>query len=68
MSERLRKALVHVRDANGEVVGTGFLVAGDKILTCSHVVAAALDPPQSPDKQLVGRVTVDVPLTPRHWA
>ena len=61
MSERLRKALVCVRNANGDAVGAGFLIAGGKILTCSHVIAEALDPPQSPDKQLVGRVTVGFP-------
>ena len=61
MSERLRKALVCVRNANGDAVGAGFLVADGKILTCSHVIAEALDPPQSPGKQLIGRVTVDFP-------
>lgn len=64
MSEHLRQAIVCVRNVSGDVVGTGFLVAHDKIVTCSHVVAAALDPPQDPRMQLTGRVAIDFPEFP----
>jgi hypothetical protein len=64
MSERLRKSVVCVRNASGDAIGTGFLVADRKIVTCSHVVAAALDPPQDPSIQLAGRVAVDFPEFP----
>lgn len=64
MSERLRKAVACVRNASGDAVGTGFLVADGKLVTCSHVVAAALDPPQDRSGHLVGRVAIDFPEFP----
>ncbi|MBY8874760.1 trypsin-like peptidase domain-containing protein [Micromonospora sp. PLK6-60] len=55
-------ALGRVRGRSGQVVGTAFLVAADLVLTCAHVVTAALgsgrydtDPPD-------GFVIVEFPL------
>ncbi len=49
--------------ANGDrVVGAGFLIAGDKVLTCAHVVTTALnlgEPPLTPPK---GELGLDFPL------
>ncbi len=36
-------SVVRIFTANGVVVGTGFLVGEDTILTCAHVIAAALE-------------------------
>src|SRR4051812_7846241 len=38
----LSPALVRIRDVAGAVVGAGFLVDGDLVCTCAHVVARAL--------------------------
>jgi tetratricopeptide (TPR) repeat protein len=76
MSEMIRAAIVRVRrDSNQQVVGVGFLVdAGKKtILTCAHVINAAIEDSENqvkprslisldfpfldPDKRLDARVT-----------
>ncbi|NEQ86728.1 MAG: serine protease, partial [Moorea sp. SIO2I5] len=42
MTVQLRAAIARIRQANGKVVGAGFLVSDQHILTCAHVVNAAL--------------------------
>lgn len=42
MSNREPVAVARIRDDAGRLVGTGFLVAPDLVLTCTHVVLAAL--------------------------
>ncbi|MER5262762.1 trypsin-like peptidase domain-containing protein [Actinosynnema sp. NPDC002837] len=41
MSVLLNQAVVRVRSADGGVVGAGFLVASDLVVTCAHVVGSA---------------------------
>jgi len=43
MPMQLEAAIVRVFTSNGDVVGTGFFVGEKTILTCAHVIAAALD-------------------------
>ncbi|MEV7866574.1 hypothetical protein AB0P17_10810 [Streptomyces sp. NPDC088124] len=59
----LEASQVRVYASDGEVAGAGFLVAGDVLCTCAHVVVRALglpgeDPEQPPD----GTVEFDFPL------
>ncbi len=42
MTNQLGAAIARIRQANGKVVGAGFLVSDKYILTCAHVVNAAL--------------------------
>src|SRR5579859_4168083 len=59
---QLEASIIRVFKADGEVVGTGFLVGETKVLTCAHVVATALGisdtQPQIPETQ----VYLDFPL------
>ncbi len=66
MQESLDASLVRIRTADGRIVGAGFLVGERQVLTCAHVVAAALgladDTPEKP--QAV--VSLDLPrVAPR---
>ncbi len=62
MTAQLRAAIARIRQANGRVVGAGFLVSDKYILTCAHVVNAALgkqlDAPDEPNQE----VCLDFPL------
>ncbi|WDZ82828.1 trypsin-like peptidase domain-containing protein [Micromonospora cathayae] len=53
-------ALVRLRGPSGRVVGTAFLVAADLVVTCAHVVAAALGHP-GPEPP-AGALTAEFPL------
>ncbi|MDJ0578598.1 trypsin-like peptidase domain-containing protein [Crocosphaera sp.] len=56
------EAIARIRRANDKVVGAGFLVSDKHILTCAHVVNAALGKPlnaiDEPDKE----ICLDFPL------
>src|SRR5437588_9238107 len=43
MSNPIESSSVRITAANDAVVGTGFLITENTILTCAHVVAAALN-------------------------
>ncbi|RLV04545.1 hypothetical protein CTZ27_11560 [Streptomyces griseocarneus] len=58
----LDAAVLRIRDARGDAVGLGFLVAADRALTCAHVVSAALGLPESAQPDASARITVDLPL------
>src|SRR6266568_9200606 len=62
MTDQLRASLVRFSTANGTVVGTGFLVAEKTLLSCAHVVAAALELPESPPEKPEAKVHLDFPL------
>lgn len=57
-------ACVRVRDAAGEVVGSGFLVGTDLVATCAHVVAAALRTDAYDVEPPAATVTIDFPTVP----
>jgi WD40 repeat protein len=58
----LDASLVRLRDADGRVVGAGFLVGAGEILTCAHVVARALGQSQASAAPPEAAVAVDFPL------
>ncbi|MFD8851962.1 trypsin-like peptidase domain-containing protein, partial [Streptomyces sp. NPDC059604] len=62
-SDALEASQARVYAGDGRVVGAGFLVAGDVLCTCAHVVARALGLPGTGPEEPPGRtVEVDFPL------
>jgi S1-C subfamily serine protease len=55
-------SLTRISHANGAVVGAGFLVSPQYVLTCAHVVAQALGIPQNAAEAPTGSVDLDFPL------
>jgi WD40 repeat protein len=62
MMLELDAALVRLRDQHGLVVGAGFLVGNQEVLTCAHVVARALGLPPDTQPPPDGDVLVEFPL------
>ncbi|MFF5213160.1 NB-ARC domain-containing protein [Streptosporangium sp. NPDC000396] len=60
---RLNASLAAVQSAAGEVVGSGFLVTERHILTCAHVVNAALGAREDEARRPEERITVEFPLS-----
>ncbi|MFD7584017.1 trypsin-like peptidase domain-containing protein [Kitasatospora sp. NPDC059811] len=60
--DALASAVVRIHDRRGVPVGLGFLVTADRILTCAHVVSAALGLPPETEPDADARVDVDLPL------
>ncbi|MGD1854675.1 MAG: trypsin-like peptidase domain-containing protein [Leptolyngbyaceae cyanobacterium] len=60
--EPLKSSVVRFYHANGNVVGAGFLVADRYVLTCAHVVAAALTLPNNTEATPEQPVQIDFPL------
>ncbi len=62
MTAQLRAAIARIIQANRRIVGAGFLVSDKHILTCAHVVNAALgkqlNAPEKPNQE----VCLDFPL------
>ncbi len=62
MSTPLETSIVRIFTTNGGVVGTGFLVGETTVLTCAHVITAALgitdDAPTAPEMS----ICLDFPL------
>ena len=42
LSDKLKKGVVQIRTKSGSVTGAGFLVSGNQVVTCAHVVNLAL--------------------------
>jgi hypothetical protein len=55
MSQQLHASLLRIWSVSGKVVGSGFLVSKNMVLTCAHVAAKALDSDS--------RVKMDLPLS-----
>src|SRR5438067_2455541 len=55
-------ALAAVLTVDGTIVGAGFLVAHRQVLTCAHVVAAAVGQPADLVQPPEGSVLVEFPL------
>jgi hypothetical protein len=62
MTLPFESAIVRIHDADGDVVGTGFLVGDRYILTCAHVVAYALDIPEDTTEPPEAMLELDFPL------
>ena len=60
--ESLKSSIVRFYHANGNVVGAGFLVAERYVLTCAHVVEAALSPWSAGQGTPHQAVQLDFPL------
>jgi WD40 repeat protein len=58
----LHPSVARIRSAGGAVIGTGFLVGARHVLTCAHVVAAALGTSGAAPEAPQGTVLVDFPL------
>ena len=61
--EQLKSSIVRFYNVNESVVGAGFLVAEHYVLTCAHVVAAALKLPSNTDAAPEQPVQIDFPLS-----
>ncbi|WP_028924126.1 serine protease [Pseudonocardia acaciae] len=55
-------ACVRVRDAGGDVVGSGFLIGPDLVATCAHVVASAIGADMFAEATPERPVLVDFPM------
>ena len=55
-------AIARIYHANGAVVGAGFLVLDRYLLTCAHVVAAALSIPGNTQEKPTDFIELDFPL------
>ncbi|MBN3924745.1 tetratricopeptide repeat-containing serine protease family protein [Nostoc sp. NMS4] len=55
-------AIVRIRKSNGVVVGAGFLVSQNYVITCAHVVADALEISWDTQKRPTEVVYLDFPL------
>lgn len=62
MTMSLASSLVRIYTASGEAVGAGFLIGDGLILTCAHVVAAALEIPEDVQEASGDEVLLDFPL------
>ncbi|MBD6621224.1 SUMF1/EgtB/PvdOfamily nonheme iron enzyme [Komarekiella sp. 'clone 1'] len=62
MNAQLTSAIVRICKANGEVVGAGFLVSQKHVLTCAHVVNAALSRSLAATENPTCEVYLDFPL------
>ena len=60
--EPLESSIVRFYYANGNVAGAGLLVAERYVLTCAHVVAAALNVPENIQSRPEQLVQIDFPL------
>jgi S1-C subfamily serine protease len=64
MAIALETAVTRIRKADGAIVGAGFLVTGQLVLTCAHVVAQALGVSETTSECPAGEVKLDFPLLP----
>ncbi len=61
MSQELELSVVRIYSNSGNVIGAGFLVSDKYILTCTHVVAIALDISLGTSEMPTGTVKLDFP-------
>ncbi|WP_433433042.1 trypsin-like peptidase domain-containing protein [Nonomuraea sp. CA-141351] len=62
MSGNVRGSLARIWEPSGSVIGAGFLVGRHHVLTCAHVVAAALGIPDTDPEPPTGTIELDFPL------
>lgn len=62
----LKRSIVEIQKKNGEIVGVGFLVGKEHILTCAHVVREALNLGSStPTEPPLEEILIDFPFLPK---
>jgi WD40 repeat protein len=59
------RATARILDGNGRPAGAAFLIPGNLVLTCAHVVAAVLGLPEKRPLPADAQVTLDFPLATR---
>lgn len=57
-----KASIVRIYHGNGAVVGAGFLVSNEYVLTCAHVITQALSIPQNTQEMPTGSIDLDFPL------
>ncbi|MEU1213392.1 trypsin-like peptidase domain-containing protein [Streptomyces sp. NPDC005790] len=62
----MASSVVRVRSGDGAIVGAGFLVAWDMVLTCAHVVSDALEQPRDSLIEAGAVVGLDLPFAVGH--
>jgi len=62
MNQILESSIVRIRTPESSIAGAGFLVEERRVLTCAHVVAAALGISADEPKVPIDRVLLDFPL------
>ncbi|MFI6121994.1 trypsin-like peptidase domain-containing protein [Streptomyces sp. NPDC051064] len=58
----MASSVVRVRGRDGAIVGAGFLVAEDTVLTCAHVVSDALEQPRGSAVEAGAVIGLDLPF------
>jgi len=58
----LESSIVRTRTPDDPIAGAGFLIGNGLILTCAHVVASALDVPESRREAPADELLLDFPL------
>lgn len=67
MISSLESSIVRMHTSDGARVGAGFLVGDGLVLTCAHVVSAALDISEDAQEAPANGVLLDFPLVePEH--
>jgi hypothetical protein len=61
--QAFKSAIARIHSKNGAIVGAGFLVADHQLLTCAHVVTAALGLPTTIQEAPADWIELDFPLT-----
>jgi hypothetical protein len=72
--QAFKSAIARIYHTSGAVVGAGFLVNDRQLLTCAHVVTAALGIPVNTSEASTDAIDVDFPLIApdlkikaKHW-
>lgn len=62
MTAPLESSIVRIYSRSGEVIGAGFLVSSQQVLTCAHVVADALEIERETAEMPDAEVNLDFPI------
>ena len=62
MADQLKASIVRIVGTNDLIVGAGFLVSERHVLTCAHVVAAALEIPDDTEVMPATQIRLNFPL------
>lgn len=62
MGNLLEQSLVRIFNQAGDIVGIGFLISNDQIITCSHTIAVALGISRDTKECPVNIINFDFPF------
>jgi hypothetical protein len=62
MSDNITSSIVRLINRKGEIAGLGHLVPGNRVITCAHVVAQALEIPTDATPPPDSEIEVDLPF------